>query len=320
MTERGETDRIAALARSERLAQGAALLSTSVAALLILIKAYGWWETGSVALLSSLVDSVLDASMSLVILLAVRHAAKPADREHRYGHGKVEAVAALVQAALIVLSAILILIECAQRFVAPEPVRQELLGLTLVGIGLVMNLALIGAQTWVIRRTQSVAIEADRAHYTGDVLIAFGVIASLLLAGLYNISWADPLIAAVISLAMMKSAIGVGRKALDLLMDRELPDADRARVRDMASAHPGVRGVRDLRTRSAGTDTFVQMILLVDGALTVREAHKIVDDVERDICNAFPSAEVLIHEEPDDLPQDRSTSRRPGSRHDDVAE
>jgi len=305
---------------ADRLAQQAAWTSTTVALLLTVVKAFGWWETGSVAILSSLVDSALDAGMSVLILLAVRQSAKPADREHRYGHGKVEAVAALAQSAFITLSAGLILIECASRLITPDPIRQDLLGVAVIVFSLTVNGGLVAYQSWVVRRTGSVAISADRAHYVSDLGIGLGVLASLVLAGRFGLVWADPVVAALISAFMLKNAVGVGRTALDLLMDRELPDLDRERVRAIATAHPEVRGVRDLRTRSAGTDIFVQMILLVDGDLTVSHAHRIVDEVERQVCDAFPSAEVLIHEEPDDLPEHRSTAMRPGSRHGDVAE
>jgi ferrous-iron efflux pump FieF len=306
--------------RRDRLAHMAALVSTLVAGLLMIVKVIGWWETGSVAVLTSLVDSALDAAMSILILLAVRHSAKPADREHRYGHGKVEAVAAFAQSAFLVITAVLILGECISRLATPQPIVNETFGMLLIGGTMAVNLALVGFQTWVIRQTGSVAIQADRAHYSGDLLIGAAVIASLFLAGAFGLIWADPVIAAVISVVLLNTAHSIGRKALDLLMDRELPDGDRERVRQIATAHPQVRGVRDLRTRSAGSDVFVQMILLVDGTLTVNAAHEIVDEVERNICAAFPSAEVLIHEEPDDLPHTLSTAQRPGSRHADVAE
>jgi ferrous-iron efflux pump FieF len=306
--------------RRDGLAGVAAMVSTLVAGILMIVKVFGWWETGSVAVLTSLVDSALDAAMSILILLAVRHSAKPADREHRYGHGKVEAVAALSQSAFLVITAVLILGECVSRLATPQPVVNETLGMLLIGGTMAVNLGLVGFQSWVIRRTNSMAIRADRAHYSGDLLIGAAVIASLFLAGDYGLAWADPAIAAAISVVLLNTAYGIGRKALDLLMDRELPDNDRERVRQIATAHPQVRGVRDLRTRSAGSDVFVQMILLVDGNLTVNAAHEIVDEVERGICAAFPSAEVLIHEEPEDLPQTLSTAQRPGSRHGDVAE
>jgi ferrous-iron efflux pump FieF len=142
-----------------------------------------------------------------------------------------------------------------------------------------------------------------------------GVAASFVIAGFGGLGWIDPIIAGAIAAWMGRSAWLIGRDAVDLLMDRELPDVERERIRRIALAHPEVRGVRDLRTRRAGTDTFVQMILVVDGSMTLDQSHRIVDDVEQAVCQAFPSVEVLIHEEPEQLPEDRSTARRPGSRH-----
>lgn len=298
-----------------RLTRRAAIAATSVAAILIVAKTAAWWTTDSVAMLSSLVDSLLDAGMSLVTLLAVQKAAKPADREHRWGHGKAESVAALSQAAFIGGSAALVLVECARRLIDPAPIRHEWVGILTTVFAIVLSLALVGVQSMVVRRTGSLAIAADRAHYSADLVVNVGVIGSLLVAGYGGWIWIDPIVAAAIAAWMARSAWTIGRDAVDLLMDRELPDGQRDRIRRIALEHPDVRAVRDLRTRRSGTDTFVQMILVVDGALTVDRAHRIVDTVERAVCAAFPSVEVLIHEEPEQLPEDRSTARRPGSRH-----
>ncbi len=298
-----------------RLTRRTALGATAVAAVLILVKTGAWWTTDSVAMLSSLVDSLLDVGMSIVTLLAVQKAAKPADREHRWGHGKAESVAALSQAAFIGGSAALVLVECARRLVDPEPIRHEWVGILTTLFAIVLSVALVWVQSVVIRRTGSLAIAADRSHYSADLVVNAGVIASFLVAGLGGWVWLDPVIAAVIAAWMGRSAWRIGYGAVDLLMDRELPDDQRARIRSIALDHPDVRAVRDLRTRRSGTDTFVQMILVVDGTLSVNQAHRIVDDVEQSVCAAFPSVEVLIHEEPDQLPEERSTARRPGSRH-----
>lgn len=298
-----------------RLTRRMAVGATAVAAVLIVVKTGAWWTTDSVAMLSSLVDSLLDVGMSLVTLLAVQKAAKPADREHRWGHGKAESVAALSQAAFIGGSAALVLVECARRLVDPAPIRHEWVGIGTTVFAIVLSLALVWMQSVVIRRTGSLAIAADRAHYSADLVVNAGVIGSYLVAGLADWVWLDPVIAAVIAAWMGRSAWKIGYGAIDLLMDRELPDEERGRIRRIALDHPDVKGVRDLRTRRSGTDTFVQMILVVDGGLSVNQAHRIVDDVERAVCEAFPSVEVLIHEEPDQLPEERSTARRPGSRH-----
>ncbi|MEQ8866056.1 MAG: cation diffusion facilitator family transporter [Thalassobaculum sp.] len=301
-----------------RLTRRAAVAASAVAAVLVVAKTGAWWTTDSVAMLSSLVDSLLDAGMSLVTLLAVHKAAKPADREHRWGHGKAESVAALSQAAFIGGSAALVLVECARRLIDPAPIRHEWVGILTTVFAILLSLALVAMQSYVIRRTRSTAITADRAHYSADLVVNAGVIGSLLIAGLGGWTWVDPVIAGVIAAWMGRSAWRIGREAVDLLMDRELPDDERNRIRRIALEHPDVKAVRDLRTRRSGTDTFVQMILVVDGALSVNQAHRIVDTVEAAVCAAYPSVEVLIHEEPEQLPEERSTARRPGSRHGDV--
>lgn len=308
-------DPIAQAPQIARLTRQAAIGATAVASVLIVAKTAAWWTTDSVAMLSSLVDSLLDVGMSVVTLLAVQKAAKPADREHRWGHGKAESLAALSQAAFIGGSATLVLVECARRLVDPEPIRHEWIGILAAVFAIVLSVALVWWQSVVIRRTGSVAITADRAHYSADLVVNAGVIGSYLVAGLGGWVWLDPLIAAVIAAWMGRSAWRIGYGAIDLLMDRELPDEDRNRIRQVALDHPEVRAVRDLRTRRSGTDTFVQMILVVDGTLSVNQAHRIVDAVERAVCAAFPSVEVLIHEEPEQMPEERSTARRPGSRH-----
>lgn len=308
-------DPIAQAPEIARLTRRTALGATAVAAVLILVKTGAWWTTDSVAMLSSLIDSLLDVGMSVVTLLAVQKAAKPADREHRWGHGKAESVAALSQAAFIGGSAALVLVECARRLVDPAPIRHEWVGILTTVFAIVLSVALVWIQSLVIRRTGSLAIAADRAHYSADLVVNAGVIVSFLVAGLGGWVWLDPIIAGVIAAWMGHSAWRIGYGAVDLLMDRELPDSERARIRGVALDHPDVKAVRDLRTRRSGTDTFVQMILVVDGALSVNQAHRIVDDVERAVCKAFPSVEVLIHEEPEQLPEERSTARRPGSRH-----
>lgn len=315
MSATAALDPIAQAPEIARLTRRAAIGATVVAAVLVVAKTGAWWTTDSVAMLSSLVDSLLDAGMSLVTLLAVQKAAKPADREHRWGHGKAESVASLSQSAFIGGSAVLVLVECVRRLIDPQPIRHEWIGIltTLFAIGL--SLGLVAVQSAVIRRTGSLAIAADRAHYGADLVVNAGVVGSFAVAGLGGWTWLDPIIAAVIAAWMGRSAWLIGRDAVDLLMDRELPDGQRDRIRRIALDHPEVRGVRDLRTRRSGTDTFVQMILVVDGALSVDQAHRIVDTVERAVCEAFPSVEVLIHEEPDELPEERSTARRPGSRH-----
>jgi ferrous-iron efflux pump FieF len=276
----------------------ATIASVAVAGVLIAVKVVAWAITDSVSLLSSLVDSLLDAGASTVNLLAVRHALTPPDREHRFGHGKVESLAGLAQAAFIAGSAVFLIMEAGQRFVTPRPVAHVDLGIAVMVFSMLLTLALVAFQRHVVRATNSVAIRADELHYRGDILLNGSVIVSLAASLWLGWTWIDPLFALAIAGYILLSAWSIAALALDVLMDRELPDADRARIRAIALEHPEVTNLHDLRSRSAGTATFIQLHLEMDGSLPLQRAHEISDAVEQRIMEAFPGAEVIIHEDP----------------------
>jgi ferrous-iron efflux pump FieF len=287
-------------ARAARLMRRATYASLGVAALLIVIKVAAWWLTDSVAVLSSLLDSLLDAAASLVNLLAVRHALTPADREHRFGHGKAEPLAGLAQAAFITGSALLLLSEAVHRFFSPMPIAHGDIGIGVMVVSILITVALVSYQRRVALETGSVAIGADRLHYTGDVLLNGSVIVSLVLSSWWGLSALDPVFGVAIGGFILVSALSIGRSSFDLLMDRELPDDDRARIKEIVLKHADVRNIHDLRTRSAGTDIFIQFHMELDGMMTLRRAHDISDAVESDLRQAFPNAEVIIHQDPPD--------------------
>lgn len=289
-----------------RLMRLATYASVGVAGTLILAKFAAWAATDSVALLSTLIDSVLDAAASLINLFAVRHALQPADREHRFGHGKAEPLAGLAQAAFISGSAVFLVIEAGQRLLNPKPVANTEAGLWVMGLAIGMTLALVLFQKFVVRRTGSVAISADSLHYQTDLLVNVSVIVSLLLATELGWTLADPLFALAIAAYILHGAWGIGKGALALLMDQELPEAARARIRELVVSHPGVIGMHDLRTRSSGTQTFIQLHLELTGHMTLLEAHEIAEQVMYKIQDAFPDAEVLIHEDPHGIQEERA--------------
>jgi ferrous-iron efflux pump FieF len=293
------------MASADRLKRWAALASVGVAVTLIIAKAAAWVVTGSVSLLSTLIDSLLDLAASLLNLIAIRQAAVPPDSEHRFGHGKAEPLAGLGQAAFISGSAAFLLFEATQRSIRPRPIENEEVGLAVMVFSIVLTLGLVLFEKWVTRRTGSVAVRADAAHYTSDLLVNLGVIAALLLVSHFGWTRADPLIAIVVALCILVSAWQVFHSSLNLLMDRELPDADRTRIKALALAHPQVRSLHDLRTRSSGTRSFIQLHLELDGSLSLADAHAISDQVMGAIEQAFPNAEVLIHEDPHGLPERR---------------
>ncbi|MBL8836596.1 MAG: cation diffusion facilitator family transporter [Alphaproteobacteria bacterium] len=282
-----------------RLVRRATYAAVVAAASMIAAKAAAWALTESVSVLSSLVDSLLDVAASTVNLLAVRHALTPPDREHRFGHGKAEPLAGLAQAAFITGSAVLLVLEAINRLSFPQPVSNSAIGIAVIGFSMAVTLALVAFQRAVVKRTGSVAVSADSLHYASDLILNGSVIASLVLAGWFGWQAVDPIFALAIGVYILWSALRIARMSLDLLMDRELPDVDRARIKTIAMAHPEVRNVHDLRTRSTGPQIFVQMHLELDGAMPLMRAHAIADAVEASIRDAFPSAEVIIHQDPE---------------------
>ncbi len=296
-------------AQHGRLMRMAGMASVGVAILLIAIKFVAFLQTGSVSLLSTLFDSALDAGASIVNLIAVRHALTPADEEHRFGHGKAEPLAGLVQVAFILGSSILLVTEVVDHFITPRPVAAPEIGIAVMAISMLVTLALVLLQRHVVRKTGSMAIKADSAHYGSDFLVNASVIVALILSAKFKLWWIDPAIGLVIALFIAWTAVQIGREALDMLMDREMDDAERTRIKEIVRGHSEVLDLHDLRTRIAGRDRFIQFHLELDGGLSLTEAHRISDAVEAEIRAAFPEAEVIIHEDPAGVVERRATFR-----------
>lgn len=284
--------------RSGALARGATYASVSVALFLVILKLAAWFMTDSVAILASLVDSMLDGFASIVTLIAVRRAYTPADAEHRFGHGKAEPLAALAQSMFITGSAVLLLFEAVRRFISPQPVAATEIGLGVMGVSIVATLGLVAFQRYVIARSDSVAIKADSLHYKADLFANLGVIAALVASGYLGWQMADPLLAVVIGVYILWSAKGLAMDALNMLMDRELPDEDRARIREIALSYPDVMAIHDMRSRRSGPYRFIQMHLEMNGALSLNRAHSVADAVEKQIMDEFPGSEVIVHQDP----------------------
>ncbi|MDE1173342.1 MAG: cation diffusion facilitator family transporter [Parvibaculaceae bacterium] len=281
-----------------RLMQRATLLAVAAGVFLTLLKAGAWTQTGSVAMLAALFDSLVDAIASFINFLAVRHALTPADAEHRFGHGKAEALAGLGQSFFILASAGFILFEAISRLIAPQPVEAALAGIVVAAIAILVTIALVLYQRHVIARTGSLAISADSLHYSGDLLMNAAVIGALLLGSFAGIGWADPVFGIAIACTIIVSAWRIVRGALDQLMDRELSDEDREAIRTLALSHEGVVDIHELRTRSSGIHVFIQLHLDLDPGLSFIRAHQISDLVEKQIMAKFPGSEVLIHQDP----------------------
>ncbi len=280
-----------------RLMRLATYASTGTAGVLIVTKFVAWIMTGSVSLFATLIDSCLDALASLINLFAVRHALAPADKSHRFGHGKAEALAGLGQATFIAGSAMFLVIEAIGRLIQPQPIEAVPIGVGVMLFSILATLALVAFQAHVIRKSGSTAIKADHLHYKTDLLVNGGVVAALLLA---NAGWPgfDPVFALAIAAYILHSAWEIMREALDHLMDRELGAEARERIKAIVRAHPETRGLHDLRTRRSGGTVFIQLHVEMDDDLPLIEAHRIADEVEAEIRAAFEGAEVIIHQDP----------------------
>lgn len=298
--------------RMDRLRRRATYASVSVALILILTKLVAYLVTDSVSILSSLIDSSTDLLASLVTLVAVRTALRPPDEKHRYGHGKAEALGALAQGAFIGGSALFLALEAGRRLLHPQPVSEGLTGIAVMLLSIVLTAGLIAFQRHVVAATGSVAVGADRLHYSGDLLMNSAVITAILLTRWTGMAVFDAVFGLGIAAFLLFGARSVGRQALRVLMDRELPDADRARIEALVRAYPGAEGMHDLRTRSTGVGSFIELHLELSPTLTLAAAHEIADRIERQLREAFPNAEVLIHQEPSGLNDERLDNRIAG--------
>jgi len=278
--------------------RNAAIASVSVSLFLVIIKTFAYFTSHSVALLASLADSAMDLFTSSLNLVAIRSALSPADAEHRFGHGKAEPLAGLAQGAFICASALFLVIQGINRIIAPEPIDHSIEALIVMCVAIACAIGLILYQRKVVARTGSIAVEADQTHYFGDLVTNIGVVLALLLSSLLGWTLADPLIAMAVAGVMAYTAFGVGRDSFNQLMDHELPEAERARIRRIAHSHPAVKNVHDLKTRSAGLSTFIQLHLGLDPKMPLAQAHTISDAVELALLQAYPGADVIIHQDP----------------------
>ena len=277
----------------------AAMASIAMAVTLIVLKLWASIETDSMAMLGSLADSGLDLVASLVVLLGVRVAAQPADYDHRFGHGKAEALAALVQVILITLSALFIAWRAVERLIVGAETGSAELGIGVSIVAMVLTVALISYQRHVVARTGSLAIGTDRLHYSSDLLLNGSVILALVLDQFVGLTGADAVFGVLIALWLLWGAWSASSHALNQLMDREWPDDLRERFLAAAKEYPELAGIHDLRTRTSGTHNFAQFHVWVPGDWTVREAHDRLDRVEEALQERFPATEIIIHLDPE---------------------
>jgi cation diffusion facilitator family transporter len=285
-------------AESAALTRRITALSVATALVLTTIKGVVWLASDSVSILASLADSALDLLAALGTFAAVRYAAAPPDAEHRYGHGKAEAFASLVQAGLVFASAALIGQEAIRHLIHPKPIAEEGWAVGAMAISTVLTALLIAAQTQVLRKARSVAVTGDRAHYLADLASNLAALAAIGASALFHVGGFDAIGGLIVGLVLLWGAISVFRQASDELMDRELPDDARARIVALMTEDPRLTDVHQLRTRASGPIVHIQMHADLDPELSLEIAHEVVVAAERRVLEAFPAADIIIHADP----------------------
>lgn len=280
------------------LLRSATYASVAVALVLVMAKLWAWRQTDSVSILSSLADSVLDVMASLITFWAIRFSLEPADREHRFGHGKGEGLAALFQAVIVSASAAFVAREAILRLMAPARIGEPAAGAGVIVFAVILTFALVSWQRHVSRQTGSVAIAADALHYKTDLLTNASVLVAIGISAFTDVLWLDPVVGLGIALYLLRGAWQIGTKSLDILLDREIPDEDRNRIRDIALRHQRVLGFHDLRTRHSGGGYIVQFHLELAPSTSLVDTHLILDEVEDWIRAAYPGCEIIIHPDP----------------------
>jgi ferrous-iron efflux pump FieF len=283
---------------SARLTRRITALSVGIALVLTLLKGAVWLAGGSVAVLASLADSGLDVLAAFGTFVAVRYAAAPPDAEHRFGHGKAEAFASLLQAGLVFASAALIAQEAVRHLIAPRPLQHLSWGVAVMALSTLLSFLLVLAQTRVLQRTRSVAVAGDRAHYFADVISNLVALVSIAASALFGISGFDAAGGLLVAAVLLWGAVGVFRQASDELMDRELPDDARARIVSLMTQDKRLTGVHQLRTRASGPTVHIQMHADLDPDLSLETAHQVVVAAENRVLEAFPNADIIIHADP----------------------
>ncbi|TEW55589.1 cation diffusion facilitator family transporter [Psychromonas sp. RZ22] len=267
------------------------------ASLLIIVKLIAWVMTGSASILAALTDSLMDVSASIINLFAIKVALQPADKEHKFGHGKAESLAGLAQAAFISGSSVFLMFNGISAVINGHQIVASHIGIVVMVLSLIVTLALVLFQSYVVKKTNSMAIKADALHYRTDIVLNGAVLLAIVLAG-YGWYWADGVFAIAVSLYILHGAWEIGSQSVDALMDKKLPKEDEELVIKLAYQIQGVRGIHDLRTRYSGYIKFIQLHLELDDEQSLFDAHDKADKLELALENAFPGADILIHLDP----------------------
>lgn len=291
--------------RAHRLKKIATIASVSLATTLCIIKTFAALWTGSLSVLSSMIDSLSDIFASSITFIAVKFSSAPPSSTHRYGYGKAEALSALIQSAFIAGSGLFVMYDGFSRILYPRPLESTNIGIVIMLISLMATLGLIVFQKYVCSQTKSQAIAADSAHYTIDVMSNSSVILTLLVVKYFHISWFDTLTAFIIALYLLINAYKLAKEAINLLLDRELDNEIRENILKIVTKHKFVLGLHDLRTRDLGGPYLFEFHLELDGNLTLKQAHKYTDIIEEDLVKEYPNTQVMIHQDPHGILEDR---------------
>ncbi len=289
----------------DKLKKLATMAGVSLAVGLMLIKLFASLYTGSLAILSSLVDSISDIFASVAAFVAVRFSSLPASFKHRYGFGKAEALSALVQSAFIAGSGLFVIYEGVDRFINPTKLTAMNLGVGVMVLSLALTLAVVVFQRYVAKRTKSLAVDADSVHYAVDIVTNISIILSLLVVKIWNLEWFDPLAAVFVSAYLLHNAFKIAKEAVAVLMDKELPEEVRSEIIKAIENYDFCYGVHDLRTRDLGGVYWFELHLELDGNLSLYEAHRLTAIVEKEIKNRYPKSQVIIHQDPAGFDEER---------------
>lgn len=274
------------------------LLPIVISCILLAVKAYGWAVTGSLSILSSLLDSTLDLIISLLNMFAVIYAAKPPDKDHRFGHNSIEDIVGLIQSTFIATSGLFILYEAVNRFISATPITHYQTGIIVMLISLLGSLIIVSYQKFIFYKTKSIVIEADMLHYLTDFLVNGAIIVSLLLVSRTGFVILDPILASIIAIYIIFTAIKIGKRAFNGLMDHELTHDEKSKIKDLIKQDPDIKGSHEFKTRRSGSRVFIQLHIELDHKLSLKEGHDIGHRLEQKLKTLWPQTEIIIHTDP----------------------
>lgn len=283
---------------NETLLKCATYFSTITSFIILVIKLYAWWMTNSISILASLLDSFLDISASIINLLAIRYSLIPPDDDHRFGHDKIQDLSVFLQAIFFIISGCSVIGLSINRIINPIIIEHSSLGIWIMILSIFLTSFLILFQSFVIKRTNSKIIVADKLHYTIDMVTNLSVVLSLWISKQYNFIYLDVIFAILISFYVIHEGVDLIKQTFKNLMDEELSDDEKQKILNILSSEKKIIGVHEFKTRYAGNKAFIQFHIELDPEMKLRDAHTISDNIENQIKKLFEECEVIIHQDP----------------------